>query len=348
MRIALLLVLSVCTAGAAAAAPAPQWSQEPGDYEVTLKVCGDKRDFLYHLPPCYDGTRKFPVVLVFHGKSASAKLVKKFSGMDETADKFGFIAVYPNGTGFSLFKGFNAGGSTNPKDLEKPDDVAFTNAILNQLERCLCVDCDRVYATGLSNGAMMCHRLAVELPNRITAIAPISGTLGTNVCPPKCPIPIMQFQGSCDEVLPMDGPQEKGLFASQTFYPTAQTMQFYACAAGCKAAPTITDLPDCVDDGTTIRLHTYTDCKPGIEVILVEICGGGHQWPQHGLPFKYLGTTSEEIDANEMMWCFFQKHTLSERGCVCGDGAAVVAKKTSTHRDAVTARVIADEPPVRR
>ena len=28
---------------------------------------------LYHLPPCYDGTRSLPVVLVYHGKSASPK-----------------------------------------------------------------------------------------------------------------------------------------------------------------------------------------------------------------------------------------------------------------------------------
>lgn len=305
------------------------------DYEVKIDVCGDKRKYLYHLPPCYDGTRKLPVVLVYHGKSASAKMVKKFSKMDETANKHGFIAVYPDGTGFSLFKGFKAGASTKDES-DKPDDVAFTHAILNNLERCLCVDCDRVYATGLSNGAMMCHRLAVEMPGRITAIAPISGMLGSNVCPPKCPVPVMAFQGSCDEVLPMDGPQESGLFASQTYYPTAQTMQFWACAAGCQTAPTITDLPDCYDDGTSIRLHTYTDCKPGIEVILVEICGGGHQWPQRALPFKYLGATTEEIDANEMMWCFFQKHTLSERGCGCG--ATVVAKKDGG-KAAVTARV---------
>lgn len=344
MRAAILLTLLVV------AIPATVFSQEPGDYEAKIEVCGVKRDFLYHLPPCYDGCRKLPIVLVFHGKSASAKMVKKFSEMDETADKFGFIAVYPNGTGFSLFKGFNAGASTNPKDLEKPDDVAFTNAILNYFERCLCVDCDRVYATGLSNGAMMCHRLAVELPHRITAIAPISGMLGTNVCPPKCPIPIMQFQGSCDEVLPMDGPQESGLFASQTYYPTAQTMQLYACAAGCKEAPTITDLPDCYDDDTSIRLHTYTDCKPGIEVILVEICGGGHQWPQRALPFKYLGAATEEINANEMMWCFFQNHTLSERGCKCGcDEGSLSTTATKRPKGAsVSARVSSEESPAKR
>lgn len=340
MQAALLLLLS-----AVAGCP-----KEPGDYEAKIEVCGEKRKYLFHLPPCYDGCRRLPVVFVFHGMSANAKLVQKFSEMDDTADKFGFITIYPEGTGFSVFKAFKAGGSTMANAQDKPDDVAFVNAILNDIERGLCVDCDRVYATGLSNGAMMCHRLAVELSHRITAIAPISGTLGTDLCPPKCPIPIMQFQGTCDEVLPIDGPQEKGLFSIQTFYPLAQTMQFYASAAGCKAEPHITQLPDCYDDGTTVRLHEYVDCMPGIEVILVEICGGGHQWPRHGLPFRYLGVTSEEIDANEMMWCFFQRHTLSERGCHCGCvQCQAAAAKVKGKSQPLTARLTDEEAaPVRR
>ena len=112
----------------------------------------------------------------------------------------------------------------------------------------------------------------------------------------------------------MDGPSD-GLFSMLTYYPVPTTIQYFASAAHSVAEPTVTDLPDTEDDGTSVRIHTYTDCDPGIEIMLVEIIGGGHQWPMRPLPFRYLGNATYEIDANEMMCCFFQRHSLC--GCDC-------------------------------
>jgi polyhydroxybutyrate depolymerase len=306
-----MYALLVLISSAVAATP-----NAPGDYKVTLRVDGVRRDYLLHLPPCYDGCTPLPVILAFHGMSANAKRMQKWVKLDETADRYGYVTVYPDGTGLGLLKGFKAGASTQKREDRKPDDVLFVHAILDDLEQTVCMDCRRVYATGLSNGAMMCYRLAVEMPNRIAAIAPVSGALGTDVCPPQCAMPVMHFHGTCDNILPLNGPRDSLLFP-QSYYPVPTTVQFFANAAHCDGAPEVEALPDTEDDGTNVLIHSYTNCDPAIEVILVEIQGGGHQWPMQPLPFRYLGQTTFEIDANEMMCCFFQRHMLAECCCCC-------------------------------
>ncbi len=283
----------------------------PGDYEIDLHVDGTRREFRVHLPPCYDHCRPLPVILAFHGMSANAKLLQRFVELDMAADKYGYITVYPDGTGVGPLKGFKAGSSQGKRESRKPDDVIFTHALLDQLERTLCIDHRRIYATGLSNGAMMCYRLAVEMPQRIAAIAPVSGALGRGVCLPSCPISVMHFHGTCDDVLPFCGPHEKGLFA-QDYHPVPCTIKFFAKAAGCSDNADVEEQLNAVDDGTTVVTTSYSNPETGIEVVLVKICGGGHQWPQQPIGLKYLGRATAEINANEQMCCFFQRHALAD------------------------------------
>ena len=290
----------------------PGFAISPGNYEKSMVVDGVKREFRLHIPKCFNGEDKLPVVLVFHGLSASAKLIQRLAELDGMADRCGFITVYPNGTGMGLARGFKAGNSERSEQ-KKPDDVRFVHCILNYLERCACSDCSRVYATGLSNGAMMCYRLAAEMPHRIAAIAPIGGALGTECRCPSCPISVMHFHGTCDGVLPFHGPREALLF-EQSYYSVPRTIRIFARAAACEETKQVESLPDRCQDGTRVCLESYKNSDTGIEVVLVRIIGGGHQWPQKPVNLRYLGTASMEINANEMMWCFFQKHTV---GCCC-------------------------------
>src|SRR4051812_23112435 len=89
-----LLILSLLAAGPDA--------RGPGDFTRTLTVGGLERTYLVHVPKSYDGSRPFPVVLVFHGGGSNAKQWVPFCGLNDTADKNGFIAVYPNGTGKTI------------------------------------------------------------------------------------------------------------------------------------------------------------------------------------------------------------------------------------------------------
>src|SRR5436305_900744 len=71
----------------------------PGDHTRGLEVDKRARSYLVHVPKSYDGTKPFPVVLIFHGGASNAEQMVRFCGLSEKADQAGFLAVYPNGTG---------------------------------------------------------------------------------------------------------------------------------------------------------------------------------------------------------------------------------------------------------
>ena len=83
---------------------------------------------------------------------------------------------------------WNAGVCCDPALKQDIDDVAYFDALLDDLATRIDYDPRRVYATGLSNGAMMSFRLACQLSERITAVAPVAaafpGALGPDALKP--------------------------------------------------------------------------------------------------------------------------------------------------------------------
>ena len=131
----------------------------PGDHVRSLKIGDASRSYLVHVPPKYDAKKPTPVVLVLHGAGTNGAITVSFCGTNKKADEAGFIAVYPNGTGLAgLMLTWNAGGFRGKEG--KADDVAYIAKVLDDLATVANVDPKRVYATGMSNGGMMCYRLA--------------------------------------------------------------------------------------------------------------------------------------------------------------------------------------------
>jgi polyhydroxybutyrate depolymerase len=279
----------------------------PGDHTRTLQVDGRTRSYIVHVPPKYDA-KPTPVVLAFHGAVTNAFIMALSTGLSAKADEAGFLVVYPNGTGkgdFFLF--WNSGGFRGPKAEKPPNDVAFVKAILDDLPKVLSIDPKRVYATGISNGGMMCYRLAAELSERIAAIAPVSGTMAGEKCRPRRPVSVMHFHGTDDKLVPFNGPDEQtAKFLS--FKSVDETIRIWAKIDGCPMKPQTIDLPSMADDGTSVKKKIYGPGKQGSEVILFVIQGGGHTWPGRTWPIPWLGKTTKNISANDLMWEFFQRH----------------------------------------
>lgn len=281
----------------------------PGDHTRTLTVGDRERTYLVHVPKSYDGKKPYPVVLIYHGGGSNAAQMVRFCGLNETADKAGFLAVYPNGTGWlEKVLTWNGGNCCSYAMFNKVDDVAFTRALLDDLEKMVKVDAKQIYATGMSNGAILAYRLASELSDRIAAIAPVAGPMGTDKCQPKRPVPVIHFHGTDDQFAPFKGGKGQKSLTATHFYSVDHSIGAWVKANGCNEEPTTEELPDKAKDGTKVIRKTYGGGKDGAEVVLVEIEGGGHTWPGRVPVVKLLGKATKNVSANDLMWEFFQKH----------------------------------------
>lgn len=266
-----------------------------GDLEWKLTAGGKERVVHVHVPPSYDRTKAVPVVLSFHGFTSNAKQQDLLAAMSPKADQAGFIAVHAEGLGGS--QSWNAGACCGEAASSGVDDVAFVRSILDEVESKLCVDTKRVFATGMSNGGFLSHRLACEMSNRIAAIAPVAGVLGVASCTPVRPMSVFQFHGTLDGLVPYLGNPGLG-------YPSvSQTMNGWATRSGCTTTARETS------NKGAVRCVTYDNCKDGAEVSLCTVTGGGHTWPG-GMPVPVLGITTTDIVATDAMWDFFAKHPL--------------------------------------
>jgi polyhydroxybutyrate depolymerase len=279
----------------------------PGDHFRTLEVDKQKRTYWIHVPAKYDAKKETPVVLALHGATMSAKTMEAFSGLNKKADAAGFIVVYPNGTGPNPFLlTWNSGGFASLLALGKPNDVGFIAKVLDDLEGAVNVDKKRVYATGISNGAMMCYRLAAELSDRIAAIAPVSGTIALEKFEPELPVPVLHIHGTADSLVPYQGSSPK-IAAFMRFLSVEDTIAACVKCNGCESNPKITQLPTSKDHLQVTR-RVYEAGADGAEVILYTVEGGGHTWP--GRPFGggILGSYTMNMEANDVIWEFFSRH----------------------------------------
>ena len=134
-----------------------------GNQLIELRHNSRDRSYILHIPPVKPAPG-YPVVINFHGAGGNAAGHQKYTGLDKVADRENFIVIYPNGTGPLKKKllTWNAGSCCGYANKKNIDDVGFIKTIINQINNRLHVDLSKIYATGLSNGAMMAYRLAAD------------------------------------------------------------------------------------------------------------------------------------------------------------------------------------------
>jgi polyhydroxybutyrate depolymerase len=224
--------------------------------------------------------------------------------MDPIADREGFVTVYPDGTG--AIRTWNGGGCCGRAVIDGIDDVGFVAALLDHLEAALCLDRRRIYATGMSNGAILSHRLACELSTRITAIAPVAGTDNTSSCAPTRSVAVLAIHGTEDGHVPWDGGLGCGP-AGVAFNSVPATVEGWRARNGCGAASTVY-----FEQGDG-RCVGHGGCAEHGDVVLCSIEGGGHSWPGGAPPAGLVecpenGPQSTTFLASEAIWRFFAQH----------------------------------------
>ena len=280
------------------------------DYHFTFKHAGLIRKYNVHLPPGYNNSRSFPVVIFLHGGGGSIQGAYK-DGLDKASDKFGFILAVPAGTGIlpNILLTWNAGewsgGSCCGRAYNNNiDDIGFISQMIDELKKEFNVDENRFYATGISNGAMMSYRLACELSDKIAAVAAVAAPAIPQGCVPSRPVSIMQINGTADPAVPFNGGQGGGVLGKTFQSPPAQEL----VDSWIKMNECPTNQATTYQKGK-VTFITYGPCKDGVEVEFCKVEGMGHTWPSGDqyMPISKVGPVSYDISF-EQIWEFFQKH----------------------------------------
>ena len=275
-----------------------------GDHKHTITVDGRKREHWIHVPPKYDAKKPTPVVVALHGATMVHKLMETYTGLNKTGDDNNFIVVYPNGELFT----WNAG--LFPGDFNKSDDIKYLNKVLDDVEGCLNVDKKRIYFTGMSNGGMMCYRVAAEMSERVAAIAPVGGTMSVEKYEPKRPVPVVHFHGTKDTLVPFEGPLKfKETPKLLAFRSVKDTLDACIKANGCEDKATESEV-DVKEDKMTVSRKVFACPKTKADVVLYTIENGGHTWPGSPFAAAFFGRATRNFSANDAMWEFFKEHPI--------------------------------------
>jgi polyhydroxybutyrate depolymerase len=275
-----------------------------GESEHTLTHNGRERTYLLYVPTSVDWNKPLPLVFVFHGGTGNGKSARAMSQFNDTAIQNGFIVVYADGTGRvsdSIGLTWNAGHCCGYARQENVDDVGFVRAMAAELEAQANIDTRRIYATGLSNGAMLSQRLACEAADLFAAVAPVAGTLNFEPCTPAQPISVIEFHGTADQHVLYEGGYGPQSLVDVNFTSVPETMQFWTTFNGCASTPVTESFSD-------IKHETWSGCAASTSVELYTILGGGHAWPGGRGGWPGADVPTQTISATQLIWAFFAAH----------------------------------------
>lgn len=269
----------------------------PGVETKSVDFDGAPREYRIATPTVEPSRgRGLPLILNFHGFRSNAVQQAVYSQLEEKGPAAGFVVITPQGTGPSAFWNILP-------NVPKPDDVAYTETLIDAAREQTCIDPARVYATGISNGGGMSTLLACELSNRIAAVAPVAGVNLVQPCPRGRPISVLAFHGEADAVVPFAGGKPAVGTAIET-PPVEDAVAAFAERDGCRARPVERTI------GTEVRRVSYRGCDRGTDVELYSVTNGGHTWPG-SLDVPRLGHVTQDVNAADLILDFFAAHPRS-------------------------------------
>lgn len=245
---------------------------DPGStVEGTLRSGGFERSYRVQIPPNYTPEKPSPTLIALHGRNSDAHEIAKYPGMS-TLDA---VVVYPQALVGPNGETAWSGAPYSPD----VDDVAFIGDLLDRISRDFCVDTGRAYALGISNGGGLAAMLGCRLADRFAGYATIAGAFYPEAgeCHPSRALPLINFHGTRDTVVPYNGDPAKGQ------PPIPQWLDQRAAINGCRTkASTETPAPN-------VERERWQSCAAPVEHY--RIIEGGHGWPT-------------QVDTSRVVWNF--------------------------------------------
>ncbi len=273
-----LALLAACSDGNDGAGACAGKAGVAGTRRITITSGGLERSFQLDVPESALTGEPVPLLLVYHGVLSTGGGIEAKTRFPEKAATEGFITAAGDGIGQS----WNAGVCCQPAQGEGVDDVGFTRDMVAAIEREYCMDPQRVYATGFSNGAAMVFRLACEAADVFAAFAPVGGSLALFPCEPSAPRPIQITNMIADPVVSFR-------LGELSF---GELLRLNACG----------DARDTVPLAPTASCAVAPDCADGATTALCAVQDLGHLWP---------GGTADpdgQLVATDAVWDFLSGH----------------------------------------
>lgn len=285
--------------------------EKAGDYTFAIQHGGLTRYYIVHVPKSYRVEVPTPLLLAFHGGGGNMQVqaTDEFYKQISKSESAGFVAVFANG--YSRFKSgklatWNAGACCAAARDKNIDDVGFIKQVVSNVTAQLNIDKKKIYATGMSNGAMMAYRLACELPDIFSGIAAVAGTDNTVACPAGAAVSVLHIHAQDDDHVLFGGGAGEKAFKDRSlvseFVSVPKTVEKWVKRNGCQPKPKR------ILEKDGAYCDRYVGCRSGSAVQLCVTSTGGHSWPGGSKPRSGCDTKpSTAISANDVMWEFFTR-----------------------------------------
>lgn len=266
------------------------------------------------------GPRPLVLVLHGHGGSAAQALGQKLGASPlavwlQIADREGVLVAALDGSKAGDGKaGWNDCRRDAPGN-PPTDDVAFAAAVVQKLVGAGRVDPQKVYAMGMSNGAMMTYRLAQELNPPLAGFVAVSGLMASDsrcALPQSRPVPAMVIAGTEDPLVPYQGGQVSVGGARRGGVLGAEATLAALLRVNQNTAPGRRSVFGVAQqrDGSWVERLDFGAPNDPARVALLTVHGGGHIEPsisQRYRPFyeRLVGRQNHDIESAEVAWQFF-------------------------------------------
>jgi polyhydroxybutyrate depolymerase len=291
LGISSVLLVGACLYASVKLVRGYQTAQPRSDADHYLQVNNLKRAYDLYVPSSYSANQPMPLVLAFHGVGGNGSLMEQQTGLNQLAEREGFIVVYPD----AVNRHWDARRGSQP---ETTNDIGFISALIDDLDHRYAIDRRRVYATGFSNGGMFTHRLACDLGDKITAIATVSATIPENlsrICRSTKPTPVLLIHGTNDEAVPY-ATSSKGLLSAP------ETFKYWSGHNRC-SSPAVLQ----ASTGTSaVHVKTHQHCAKQTQVRLYSIQGGGHEWTGSEAKTPDPAIQADQFNTSKVIWNFFK------------------------------------------
>lgn len=282
-----------------AAAPSPTPAAPDGapaaprsdDREIAVEE--QERSYRMVTPPADSGDAGLPVVVAIHDAGNTIDGMVQATQLQRAAVQHGFAVAFP-AAAEEAERTWNAGFCCGAGPSVGLDDMAFLDAIVDEVAAEERVDADRVYLAGVSNGAVMAYRYACERAERVAGVGSVAGTMDPEACQPSEPVSVLEIHGTADDVVPFDGGEMPDFVqATQPAISAEALVRHWAEAGSCSEEPaTATDEP--------VTRTTWEQCDAGASVELIAIEGAGHTWYA-----SEFGPVDGAVDATAELVRFF-------------------------------------------